>query len=112
MNKLKSTRQLSDEILTPLIRHYNAGNSAEVLKLFNQGLREPVLRSVMHKWLMADPKKRQMPSAGSLLRLLEVWREIRGTDAENRIEPTVYCAANGCSPSHSGMNCLRCGRRL
>ncbi len=114
MTNIKNTKSLSDAILAPLIKHCTThqGSRKEVAELFNKGLSSKVRITTINKWIQADEKKRTPPAGGSLLRLLECWREIRQPDVVNWKEQTVYCSANGCTPSRNGDHCIRCGREF
>jgi hypothetical protein len=111
MTKTKTTKQLADAILAPLIKHCSTHQGArkEVAELFNKGLSSKVRITTINKWIQSDEKKRIEPAGGSLLRLLECWRDIRQPDVVNWQDQTIECAANGCVPSRTG-NCRRCGR--
>jgi hypothetical protein len=114
MTKIKTTNQLAQDILAPLIKHCatNRGALTEVTERFNKGLAEPVRISTIQKWLARDEKKRIEPVGGSLLRLCEVWIAIRQPDVANLKEQSVFCSVNGCRPSRNGEHCLRCGREF
>ena len=114
MTKIKNTQQLSADILAPLIKHCtdNRGATTKVAELFNAGLKEKVRLTTIGRWLCKDESKRIEPTAGSLLRLLEVWRELRGQDVEGWRDQTIFCAANGCKPSRNGEHCITCGRNF
>lgn len=121
MTKIKTTSELTKKILAPLVKHCaeNRGALTKVTELFNKGLSEKVRVSTVQRWLNRDASKNGgsrfkivEPSSGALLRLLEVWREIREVDVVNNPQPTVFCAANGCTPDHAGHNCKVCGRNL
>jgi hypothetical protein len=114
MTKTKTTKQLADAILTPLIKHCSTHQGArkEVAELFNRGLSSKVRITTINKWIQADEKKRIEPAGGSLLRLLEVWISLRGKDCENAPANSIYCVCNGHTPSRNGLNCVRCGRDL
>lgn len=114
MTKIKNTRTLASEILAPLIKHCSdhRGALTEVSALFNKGLAEPVRISTIQKWLARDEKKRIEPVGGSLLRLCNVWMELRGPDCENHPTPNIFCTVNGHRPSRNGLNCIKCGCSL
>lgn len=114
MTKTKTTKQLADAILTPLIKHCSTHQGArkEVAELFNRGLSSKVRITTINKWIQADEKKRIEPAGGSLLRLCAVWMDLRGPDCENHPTPSIYCTVNGCEPTRNGLNCKRCGKDL
>ena len=112
MTKITDTNDLNEKILAPLIKYCaeNRGALTAVTKLFNKGLARPTRMTNLQRWLNSDRSKSVPPSAGSLLRLLECWRSIRGEPVLGHPDQTVFCAANGCESSRDGRNCKRCGR--
>lgn len=111
MTKIKSTKQLSEKILGPLKKYCaeNPGGIRLFMEKFNNGLEKPSGLNNFYKWLGPKPVDLE---GGSLLRLLETWREIRGADVENKPEPGIYCCANGHTPSNKGTACKECGVAL
>ncbi len=114
MTKIISTRQLSEDILSPIIKHCadHRGALTEIAGRFNKGLAKPIRMTTIQRWLCNDPAKRIDPAGGSLLRLCNIWRQMRGEDGENNRGQSVYCAVNGCHPSRNGEHCIRCGREF
>ena len=121
MTRIKTTTELTEKILAPLVKYCaeNRGALTKVTELYNKGLTEKVRITNVQRWLNRDRSKKDgsrfkivEPSSGALLRLLEVWRVIREVDVVNNPQPTVFCAANGCTSDHAGRNCKACGRSL
>ncbi len=113
--KLTNTKDLAREILAPLIKHCaeKRGAMTEVMNLFNKGNASPVNLTTIRRWVTNDETAWNEPLGGSLLRLLGVWRELRGKDVVNALpDQTIECAANGCEPSRDGLKCKRCSRPL
>lgn len=77
--KCKTVAELADIALQPLIEHCTAtrGAKAEVVRLFNDGLKEPLRSTTIYRWLDEDKAVRIEPTLGSGLRLLQVWDEIK-----------------------------------
>lgn len=121
MTKIKNTTELTEKILAPLIKFCaeNRGALTRVTELYNKGLSDKVRVTTVSRWLNRDRKhesgsrfKIVEPSGGALLRLCEVWREIREIDIINNPQPTVFCAVNGHAPDHAGHNCKLCSQSL
>lgn len=111
---IQSTRTLARAILAPLIKYCadRRGAMAEVVKLYNKGLLQPVPMTTIRRWLLLDETKWIEPQGGSLLHLLNIWRGLRGQDVEGVRDQTIECAACGCEPSRNGEHCKRCGREF
>jgi hypothetical protein len=83
MPKLKNTTELANRQLEPLIKHCskNRGSIAEVCRLYNEGLSEPIRVTTIRRWLSEDPQRRTEPLAGAFVRLLTVWVKIKSKSA-------------------------------
>lgn len=109
MKKIQNTKQLSEEILAPMVKHCaeKRGEMSRALKLYNKGLAEPIPLSTIQRWLNKYDTKRVPPNGGALLRLIESWKTIREPDCINVPEATIYCCVNGHTPCKDGI-CKRC----
>jgi hypothetical protein len=116
MTKIKNPNELSEKILSPLIKYCSERRGAftQVLELFNKSNSKKVSLGQIQKWLTSDRKKSAVPSGGSLLRLIECWRELRQPDTVNNPQPTMFCAANGCQgvPTDGIIKCKVCEMTL
>lgn len=117
MTKIKTTSELTEKILAPLVKHCaeNRGALTKVTELYNKGLGEKVRVTSVQRWLNRNRSKEDgsrfkvvEPSSGALLRLFEVWMTIRGKDVENHATPSVFCTVNGHQPNHPGSQCRIC----
>lgn len=76
---MDSPQLLAAAALNPMIEHCNAtrGAKAEVVRLFNEGLAEPIRSTTIYRWLETDSAKRIDPTFGSGLRLMQVWERMK-----------------------------------
>ena len=109
-----TTDNILEEFLAPIIAHCEKtrGAAVELTKRFNAGISDPVLVTTLRRWITADAANRVPPQGGRLIRLLEVWREMRGAETVNTATASIYCAVHGCAPNRDGLECKRCKRTL
>lgn len=81
MTKIKSTKELCEKALAPLVEYcaHNRGALTRVCEIYNKGLADPVRVTTFQRWVCKDPDKRVEPYGGSLLRLIEVWHDLQKT---------------------------------
>lgn len=105
-----STDELLQQFLAPIIAHCEntRGAAVELAKHYNAGLDKPIPPSNLRRWITADAAKRKPPVGGSLLRLLEAWRIMRGVDILGVPETSIYCAVHGHQADHAGRECKHC----
>lgn len=111
MTKINQTSELTAKMLAPLKDwcERTEGGMKTVLELYNKGLAKPVSLPNIYRCLRKNKdNKVYEPKAGTLLRLLECYQAIRGTDIHGEPMPSIYCTVNGHTPAHSGLCCKVC----
>lgn len=113
MTRIKTTTDLTEKILAPLVKYCsdNRGALTKVTELYNKGLTEKVRITSIQRWLNSNGSKKDgsrfrnvQPSGGALLRLCEVWILVRGNDCESKPQPTINCIVNGHQPAREGFS--------
>lgn len=88
MKKITSIKQLSDNEMQPIIDfcESNLGATPRIVFLFSNGLKTPIARRTIVRWLEKLPEKRTQPLYGAGIRLKAVFETVKAEYAKKSVD--------------------------